>query len=137
MKKQYITIKKQLVTVSFIILSFCTFSQNNLQFSSVLLEEFTHNSTLATAVGSVNVPAGHVLKITSASQDLVNSQSRNYGKLTVGGFALTASSGLNNTVNINFPVWFPAGTYVVKAENFNTNPVIYKISGIQFKVVSI
>ena len=142
MKKQYITIKKQLVLVSFIILSFCGFSQNNLQFSSVVFNSYSHNSSSTASVGTLVVPAGYVLKITSASSWLDNNDRSNMGQFSVGNHVLINDSrtypNTAYTQPLIFPVWLPAGSYDVKADNIsNFTTFHYTLSGIQFKVVSI
>ena len=123
----------KITLISFITLfSVNSFSQGNLQFNIARLESYSFNFSGGDRYDTLLVPNGKVLKITSTS---MNYGGDNFAAF-IDGFRVWGFSR-DYPSYLNFPIWLPSGTYVIKVSHFSsfTINLIFSFSGIEFNVV--
>ena len=117
-----------------------TKAQANLQFNRSVFETIVDYSNVAPNVvkfDTLVVDSGKTLKITA-----VSTPTRGYGTRSVklAGFELVPASGSQGGFHSVYPIWLPAGTYIIESTYIygysSARQDLYcKISGIEFNVV--
>ena len=125
--------KKALLLIAVLTISFVAKSQGNLQFNQVI--RIKHTTLTSGVAGTITVPAGKVWKIESASggdawELSVDGQIVYSSSQQVSG---TTQSWYVNTVTL--PMWLGPGTYQITENTTYTGNITTVLSGIEFNVV--
>ena len=129
--------------ILFSVLAFASLNSNaqgNLQFNRAVFETIVDHSNVAPYVvkfDTLVVDSGKTLKITAVSTTIFGYGSR-FVKLA--GFDLVPLKGSQGGFYSVYPIWLPAGTYIIESYyQYNnssvTQDLFCKISGIEFNVV--
>lgn len=103
--------------------------QSNLEFSKVIKLSGNHEDyNSGTTITSVIVPTNTIWKITSGS-------GTSQFILYIDNHVFYGPNGSYNSIPAYFPIWLPAGTYVISKSNTSGGSGIWSISGIEFKIV--
>ena len=135
---------KNIITIAlFTLLAFTslnTKAQGDLQFNRAVFETIVDHSNVAPYVvkfDTLVVDSGKTLKITAVSTTIFGYGSR-FVKLA--GFDLVPLKGSQGGFYSVYPIWLPAGTYIIESFYRWSNiglreDLSCKISGIEFNVV--
>lgn len=138
---------KRIIFKIALILFVCVTSnaQSNLEFNRVIKEKYIYASS-SPVTSSLIVPAGKVLKITSATVTPIQSS------YTGGGEVLASIDGqvvaysyfeksniyqtiMRETAMTSLPLWLPSGTYQITATTSASGLVTFSYCGIEFNIV--
>lgn len=122
--------------ILFTLLAFASFNakaQGNLQFNRAVFDTIVDHSNVAPYVvkfDTLVVDSGKTLKITSITSSAELS-------VKLGGFVLNGYTSTYVYTRQVFPIWLPAGTYIIESEFFRgyDRDIFCIISGIEFNVV--
>ena len=128
--------------ILFSVLAFASLNSNaqgNLQFNRAVFETIVDHSNVAPYVvkfDTLVVDSGKTLKITAVSTAIGNGTR----SVKLAGFDLIPRSIGTVAVPVVYPIWLPAGTYIIESFYRWSNiglreDLSCKISGIEFNVV--